>query len=345
METLWFCLVAIMLVAYVIFDGFDIGAGIVHLFIARSSADRRLVTQSIGPFWDGNEVWLLAAGGTLYFAFPELYASSFSGFYLPLMMVLWLLIIRGASLEFHRHVTLPMWAAFWDGAFFLSSFLLAVFYGAALGNVVRGVPLDSQGRFFEALWTNFRPSGSTGILDWYTILTGLAALMALSIHGAFWIALKTEGSLHDRARKFAADIWPLLVVFTAAITWASFELQPHLLASLLARPWGWIFPLIALAGLSGMILFLKNDACAFASSCLYLLGMLASVAFCLYPDVLPASSNPAYSLTVQNAHAPHHGLAVGLVWWIIGMALVAVYFVFLYRRFGGKVSASSGHGY
>jgi cytochrome d ubiquinol oxidase subunit II len=346
MGTLWFCLVALMLVGYVVFDGFDIGAGIVHLIVARSAGERRLAARSIGPVWDGNEVWLLAAGGTLYFAFPVLYASSFSGFYLPLMMVLWLLILRGVSLEFHRHVASAMWASFWDGAFFLSSLLLAIFYGAALGNVVRGVPLDAQGRFFEALWTNFRPAGLTGILDWYTLLTGVAALLALSVHGALWIALKTDGPVHDRARKFAAQLWIPLAVFTALITWASFELQPHLLASFFARPWGWIFPVIALAGLAGVILFLKNDVRAFFSSCAYLIGMLASVAFGLYPDVLPASSNPALSLTVQNAKAPDYGLKIGLVWWIIGMILVTVYFVLVYRRFSGKISPSQDeHGY
>ena len=344
MGTLWFCLVALMLAGYVVFDGFDIGAGIAHLFIARNAAERRLVAQSIGPVWDGNEVWILAAGGTLYFAFPVLYASSFSGFYLPLMMVLWLLILRGASLEFHRHVATPMWAAFWDGGFFLSSFLLAIFYGAALGNVVRGVPLDSQGRFFEALWTNFRPSASPGILDWYTVLTGVAALLALSVHGALWVALKTEGELHERARRFAAMLWIPLAVFTAIITWASFGLQPHLLESFSAHLWGWLFPLFALAGLAGLLLFRRNDERAFYSSCVYLIGMLCSVAFGLYPDVLPGT-DPALSLTVQNAKAPDNGLRIGVVWWIIGMILAGIYFVFAYRRFRGKVSASDGHGY
>src|SRR5271155_4420963 len=149
MGTIWFCLVAVMLAGYVVLDGFDIGAGILHLWIARDDAERRIVLRSIGPVWDGNEVWLIAAGGTLYFAFPALYAASFSGFYLPLMMVLWLLILRGISIEFRSHVGGHIWLAFWDGTFALASILLAVFYGAALGNVVRGVPLDVEGHFFE----------------------------------------------------------------------------------------------------------------------------------------------------------------------------------------------------
>jgi cytochrome bd ubiquinol oxidase subunit II len=340
MGTLWFCLVAAMLATYVVLDGFDLGAGIAHLFVARNETERQTVTRTIGPVWDGNEVWLIAAGGTLYFAFPSLYAASFSGFYLPLMMVLWLLILRGISLEFRRHVDTPLWASFWDGVFFLASLLLAVFYGAALGNVVRGVSLDAQGQFFEALWTNFLPHGTTGILDWYTILAGIAGLLALTVHGSLWIVLKTDGGLRERARKFSAKLWPLLVLFTILITWSSFRLQAHLATSYAARPWGWIFPALAVAGLMGIIVFLKNDAKAFCSSCLYLAGMFASVAFGLYPDVLPARNDPALSLTVQNAKAADRGLGIGLAWWIVGIILATIYFVMVYRHFSGKVSAA-----
>ncbi|MFZ0640266.1 MAG: cytochrome d ubiquinol oxidase subunit II [Candidatus Acidiferrales bacterium] len=344
MGTVWFCLVALMLTVYVVLDGFDLGVGVVHLFVARNEDERRMVARTIGPVWDGNEVWLLAAGGTLYFAFPALYATSFSGFYLPLMMVLWLLILRGISLEFRRHISAAMWASFWDGVFFLASLLLAVFFGAALGNVVRGVPLDSQGQFFEALWTNFRPSGITGILDWYTILAGVASLLALAVHGALWVALKTNGSLRERAQKLALWLWVPLVLFTVLITWSSFSLQVHLAASYAARPWGWIFPVLAVAGLVGVIVFLKvfpqSDAKAFCASCLYLVGMLASVAFGLYPDVLPSSANPALSLTVENAKAADHGLKIGVAWWVVGMILATIYFVMVYRRFSGKVAAS-----
>ena len=340
MGTLWFCLVALMLIVYVVLDGFDLGAGVVHLFIAQNEDERRTVFRTIGPVWDGNEVWLIAAGGTLYFAFPELYASSFSGFYLPLMMVLWLLILRGISIEFRRHIGTSMWASFWDAVFFLASLLLAMFYGAALGNVVRGVPLDSQGQFFEALWTNFRPSGITGILDWYTILAGIAALLALTVHGALWVALKTEGGLRQRAQRFVRKLWIPLALFTVLVTWSSFRLQLHLSGSFAARPWGRILPAVAIAGLLGMIVLLKNEAKAFFASCTYLVGMLASVAFGLYPEVLPSSADPALSLTVENAKAADRGLKIGLAWWIVGMVLATAYFVMVYRRFRGKVDAS-----
>lgn len=345
MGTVWFCLVALMLAAYVVLDGFDLGAGIVHVFIAHNEGERRLVSRTIGPVWDANEVWLLAAGGTLYFAFPALYATSFSGFYLPLMIVLWLLILRGISLEFRRHVTAAMWASFWDGIFFLASLLLAVFYGAALGNVVRGVPLNGQGQFFEGLWTNFRPAGETGILDWYTILAGATALAALSLHGTLWVALKTEHQLRSRARKLAAKLWWAVALFTILITWSSFSLQPHLQAAYSAYPWGYIFPLGAVAALIGILVFRQSESRAFYASCAYLIGMLASVAFGLYPDVLPASTNPALSLTVANAKAANYGLKVGIVWWTVGIVLAAIYFVMIYRRFAGKVGASDEEGY
>src|SRR5277367_2983596 len=214
MGTIWFCLVAVMIAGYVALDGFDIGVGILHLWLARTDDERRVLIRTIGPVWDGNEVWLLAAGGTLYFAFPALYAASFSGFYLPLMMVLWLLILRGVSIEFRSHVGGHIWSVFWDAVFSLASILLAIFFGAALGNVARGVPLDASGYFFEPLWTNFRLSADTGILDWYTILVGVLALAALVMHGALWVRMKTAGALSDRAARVAGNAWWAVVLLT-----------------------------------------------------------------------------------------------------------------------------------
>src|SRR6476619_1477586 len=154
METIWFLLVALIMVAYVVLDGFDLGAGILNLFVAKNHDERRLVLRSVGPVWDGNEVWLLAAGGSLFFAFPSVYAISFSGFYLPLMMVLWLLILRGVGIELRSHVNDPLWWSACDFLFSFSSFLLALFFGVAIGNVVRGVPIEPNGYFFEPLWTD-----------------------------------------------------------------------------------------------------------------------------------------------------------------------------------------------
>jgi cytochrome d ubiquinol oxidase subunit II len=348
METIWFCLVAVMVAMYVLLDGFDLGAGAIHFLVARTSEERRQVIATIGPVWDGNEVWLLAAGGTLYFAFPALYASGFSGFYMPLMIVLWLLILRGTAVEFRNHIQSPIWIPFWDFVFFLSSLLLAVFFGAALGNVVRGVPLDQTGYFFEPLWTNFRLGEHTGVLDWFTILVGVQALLALMMHGGLWVQLKTHGAVSERAEKVAGRAWWGVLVMTAVVTGATFVLQPQVIANFHTWPAGYVLPLIAVAGFAAVKFELhrKNERNAFLASCTYFLGMLTSVVFGVYPMVLPAR-NPAFSLTVQNAKAADYGLKIGLIWWVIGMALVTVYFVYVYRSFAGKVSEtpdSPGHG-
>lgn len=336
METLWFCLVAVMIAIYVVLDGFDLGAGAIHLFVARTDAERRTVLRSIGPVWDGNEVWLLAGGGTLYFAFPALYASSFSGFYLPLMMVLWLLILRGISIEFRNHIENNVWQPFWDAVFSGASLLLAVFFGAALGNVVRGVPLDRAGGFFLPLWTDFTAGPDAGILDWYTVSVGVAALLTLVVHGALWVAMKTEGAVHERAAKLARDGWVGVALFTVLITVFSFRVQPHLRESFGARPWGYVFPVLALVGLGGMRM-LAGEAARFFSSGLYIIGMLTSAAFGLYPYVLPASTDSNLGLTVHNAAAAEYGLWVGLAWFIPGMLLAGAYFAYVYRNFTGKV--------
>jgi cytochrome d ubiquinol oxidase subunit II len=339
METLWFWLVALMLAGYVVFDGFDLGTGIVHLYVARDDDQRRLVLRSIGPVWDGNEVWLLAAGGTLYFAFPRLYASSFSGFYLPLMIVLWLLILRGCSIEFRHHVEARVWKPFWDVVFSGASLLLAIFLGAALGNVVRGVPLGATGYFFLPLWENLRLGPPTGIIDWYTLMVGLLACLALMQHGALWVAHKTGDPIRRRARRAAAHSFWGVLALTAAVTFVTFRIQPQVTARLEAAPWGYLLPTLAIGGLAAARLLLRagRDGWAFLASCLYLCGMLLSAAFGLYPYVLPSNLEPRFGLTAEGAAAAEAGLRTGLAWWIPGMLLVAAYFTFVYRRFRGRV--------
>lgn len=339
METLWFILVGFMLTVYVLLDGFDLGAGAIHLFAAKTNDERRMILQAIGPIWDGNEVWLIAAGGSLFFTFPRLYASSFSGFYLPLTIVLWLLVMRGLAIELRSHVDNLVWVAFWDVMFFLGSALLAVFFGAAIANVVRGVPLDANGYFFEPLWTTFNPrSAVPGILDWYTVLIGLLALATLVVHGANFIAVKTEGPVNARSRRIARFAWYAMVVLTVAGTVATFALRRSMLTNLNDRPWGYIFPVIAIAGLLAIGYFnlRERDGAGLAASGAFIIGMMASAALGLYPDVLPAV-NPAYSLTIYNAASPRYGLLVGLAWWIIGMVLAFIYVVVIYNMFRGKV--------
>jgi len=320
---------------------------VLHLVLARSDDERRILLRSIGPVWDGNEVWLLAAGGSLVLAFPRLYASSFSGFYLPLMMVLWLLILRAIALELRGHVDASIWRQFWDVTFSVASLLLCIFFGAALGNVVRGVPLDASGHFFQALWADpVRPGRQTGILDPYTVVVGVTALAALTFHGALWVRMKAEGSLRQRAITVAARVWWALLALTAVVTAYSLWLQPQILHNLKSMPLGTIFPLLALAGLVAARLWMtgSRENAPFLASCAYLAGMLSSAAFGLYPLVLPAVNGVERSLTIHNAAAGHHALTVAFVWWIPGMILAIGYFLFIYRYLGGKTTLE-GEGY
>lgn len=345
MEILWFSIVAIMITAYAVLDGFDLGCGTLHLLVAKNEAERQQVIRSIGPVWDGNEVWLLAAGGVLYFAFPVLYASSFSGFYLPLMIVLWLLIGRGISIELRNHIDSPLWKPFWDVVFMASSGLLTVFLGVALGNVVRGVPLESSGYFFLPLWSDFGfgeeglASSRVGVLDWYTILVGILVLLTLLMHGTKWLALKTSGNVHVRSREVADRVWWGVVLLLLVVTIVTFQIQPQVLKSFGAAPWGVLFPALAVAGLAGVRIFQKEDQAlgGFLASTLYIVGMLTSVTFGVFPFVLPASTDPELGLTVYNAAASDYGLKIGLFWWIPGIFLTTLYFVYTYSRFRGKV--------
>jgi cytochrome d ubiquinol oxidase subunit II len=344
METLWFALLGFMLTMYVLLDGFDLGAGAIHPFVAKTDDERKLVIEAIGPVWDGNEVWLIAAGGTLFFTFPRLYAASFSGFYLPLMVVLWLLMSRGVAIELRSRGN-AVWSTLWDALFFLSSSLLAIFLGAAIANVVRGVPLDTQGFFFEPLWTDFNPRSQTpGILDWYTVSIGLLGLAALVLHGANFIAVRTDGMVQARARTIAYRSWLTVVVLTVLGTAATFYVRPGLLGGFGARPWGIVLPIVAIGGLAlvGYASVRVLDGWRLVASGAYLAGMLASSAFVLYPNVLPAI-DLANSLTVSNAASSEYGLVVGLVWWSIGMVLAAIYFVLIYRMFWGKVQLGESH--
>lgn len=338
---IWFWLVAVMITGYVVLDGFDLGAGVIHLLLARTDQERRTVLRTIGPVWDGNEVWLLAGGGTLYFAFPLLYASGFSGFYLPLMIVLWLLILRGIGIELRSHLNSVVWTGFFDGCFAISSLLLTVFFGAALGNVIRGVPLQKDGYFFLPLWTDWRPGPQPGVLDWYTVIAGLVALIALTLHGALYVALKTQGDINARAKRLAMKLWPALLLITAASLWATLAIRPEVLGNYKAYPVLFIIPVAVAAGLLGIFMFQHkgNEKAAFLSSCAYLVFMLVGAAAAVYPNLLVATTDPALNITVYNAASGRHSLSVGLIWWGFGMALAIGYFIFVYRMFKGKVTA------
>jgi len=346
MGFIWFWLVAVMIVGYVVLDGFDLGVGVLHLFLVRTEAERRSSLRSIGPVWAGNEGWLLAGGGTLYFAFPLLYASAFSGFYLPLMIVLWLLVLRGVSLELRNHIDVGVWLALLDGVFGLSSALLTIFFGAALANVLRGVPLQADGYFFLPLWTNWRPGVSPGILDWYTVIGGLVALVALTLHGALWLAIKVSGDLAKRACSLINPLLALVSLLTIVSLIATIAVRPASLDNYYHYPFTFIVPVGVLACLAGIWFFNRNHqpVKAFLSSSVYLFFMLAGACWGVYPTLLPATTGADRDITLGRALSGPHTLSVGLAWWIFGMTLAIGYFVFVYSHFKGKVDAdSAGH--
>jgi len=342
MGFIWFWIVAVMIAAYVVFDGFDFGAGILYPILGRTEKDRSTIIQSIGPVWDGNEVWLLAGGGTLFFAFPLLYASSFSGFYLPLMIVLWLLVLRGLGIELRGHMENEVWRTFFGAIFSFSSIMLSIFFGAALANVIRGVPLGPDHYFFLPLWTNWQVGPHPGILDWYTVIGGVVALVALATHGALWIWLKTSDDLSRRARRVAGYGWVALCVMTLISLVATIFVQPLALRNYGDYPILYLIPLLVVASLLGIQLFRNAGKAlyAFLSSCAYLVFMLVGAAAGLYPILLPSSLNPQDSLTVSDSLTGSYALHVGLIWWSVGMVLAIGYFVMAYGLFRGK---AEGH--
>ncbi len=340
MGTLWFWIVVAMLAAYVVLDGFDLGVGALYLFVARTEEERQLTLQSIGPVWDGNEVWLLAAGGTLFFAFPLLYASAFSGFYMPLMIVLWLLILRGLSIELRMHVEDPLWHSFFDALFTFASALLAIFFGAALANVIRGVPIGPDNYFYLPLWTNWLPGSNPGILDWYTVTSGVLALLALSLHGALYLSMKTEGALNERARNIARHLLPFVTGLTILAVPATVIARPDSLQNYQRYPFAFLAPFGVVVSLI-MVFFSirgRREVHSFLSSCAYLASMLCGAAAGLIPVLLPSTSQNGPSITIVNALAGPHTIRVGLVWWSFGMLLALLYFSIVYWLFRGKVS-------
>jgi cytochrome bd ubiquinol oxidase subunit II len=336
MPELWFWLLAGMLAVYAVLDGFDFGVGMLHFILAKTPAERELLLRSIGPVWDGNEVWLVAAGGTLFGAFPLLYATAFSGFYLPLMIVLWLLLFRALGIELRHQIHHPLWHQLWDVAFSCASALLALFFGAALGNLVRGLPLDTRGNFFEPLWTDFTVGEVTGILDWYTLLVGLTAVAALSVHGCAWLALKTSGDVEARAVRLARPLWWVLALLTSATTAASFAVQPQLLQNLARHPESAVLPLAAGVGLGATRYFLgRSQLRVFLSSSLFVFALVLSAALSIFPHALNARV-PGRELTLVAAAADPDTLGAMLWWWAPGLALAISYSYLIYARMPTK---------
>jgi cytochrome d ubiquinol oxidase subunit II len=329
-NTVWFIVLAFMLAGYAVLDGFDLGVGALHLLLGRDTRERGKLIDAIGPVWNGNEVWLLAAAGSMFAAFPHLYAASFSGFYLALMIVLWLLVLRGLGIEFRHLVDHDMWRHAWDVAFSLSSALLALVFGVALANLLRGVPLNEHGEFQGTFALMLNP---------FALLGGLLGVALLGMHGAAWTSVKTEGALQERARRFAGGLWWAAMALVAAMVAASCVVRPDFTANFAAHPWLIAAPVLTAAAAFAVKYFQarQNDRLAFAAGALTIAGIFASVAAGLYPRLLPAGPGSAHpGLDIYNAASPEGSLRTALAIYLWGLALVAIYQVNIYRIWRGK---------
>jgi cytochrome bd ubiquinol oxidase subunit II len=336
----WYAIVSFMLIAYVALDGRNFGAGMLHWVVARTPEERRQVIAAIGPLWSWHEVWLVGFGGTLIAVFPRLLASAFAGYYLALFLILWCLILRGTSIEVGGHIDDRMWQGFWDFVFVVSNFLLAILFGAAAGNVVRGVPLDANGNFSMAFFTDFKPRGDVGLLDWYTVSMAVFVTVILAAHGATYLKLKTEGPVHDRSTTWAKSLWIAAGALLVVVSIESWEVRPDLVRPAIHNPFCWLGLLI----LVGAILALasgrsaQRELRAFAASNVLLAGLLITGSAALFPVMLYSTLSPENSLTAYGVAASHSALMLASIWWPVGFALGTSYFIFISRRYAGKVS-------
>jgi cytochrome d ubiquinol oxidase subunit II len=348
MEMLWFWLVSVMVAIYAVMDGFDFGAGILHLFVAKTDTERRQVLAAIGPLWDGNEVWLLAGGGAMFLAFPRTLAAGFSGFYMAMFLVVWTLIMRGISIEFRSHVTDILWRRFWDAAFAIASILMPILLGAALGNVIRGVPLDGTGYFNIPLFTTFGAQNPVGILDWYTVLIGVFAFVTIAAHGSVFLAWKTDGEVQARSLRASRPLWGAVLILWVVATLATRVVNPGLFKAFPHARLAWLFFVVYVAGLALVFhgLTKGKHLLAFLGSGAFILGILAATAACVWPVMLGSTIDPNFSLTAHNTSVSASGLQKGLVWWVIGFPIAIGYIVLLFRIHRGKAKAAAdGEGY
>ena len=328
LHVIWFGLVGVLLTGYAILDGFDLGVGALHLF-AKKDEHRRLMLNSIGPVWDGNEVWLVTGGGALFAAFPEVYATVFSGFYNAFILLLFALIFRAVAIEFRSKQPMLWWRRMWDVSFSVASLVAALLLGVAFGNIVWGVPLDA-GREFSGVFLD--------LLNPFALLVGVTTVALFMMHGAIYVVLKTEGDLHEAARRWVNKAIVFFVVCYAATTAATWLYLPHMLRffreypALLAVP---LATLLAIANIPREIRR-RREFAAFLSSCAAILGLMALVGIGIFPNLVLAKPDPSLSLTIFNAASSPKTLKIMLIIAAIGVPLVLAYTTSIYYIFRGK---------
>ncbi len=332
LNIIWFLLVAVLIIGYAILDGFDLGVGVLHLF-TKDENEKRINLNAIGPVWDGNEVWLLTGGGALFAAFPIVYATVFSAFYLALMLLLVALIFRAVSMEFRGKVDSPKWKRFWDYAFGVGSLLPAVLFGVAVGNILRGIPLDSQGIFTGNFFMLLNP---------FSILVGILSLALFTMHGAIYLTMKTEGKQLERIRSYISPLWiAFVVLYFLTTVYAIFEAK-FLFEGMLSAPLFWVVFVVLIASIVYIPVAVKSGkrGYSFLASSITIASMIGLMGISLFPRLVPSITDLSYSLTIYNASSTERTLTVMLVIALIGMPLVIGYTIFIYRAFKGKVILS-----
>lgn len=332
LNTIWFILVGVLIMGYAILDGFDLGVGILHLF-TKDETEKRISLNAIGPVWDGNEVWLLTGGGALFAAFPAVYATVFSGYYIALMLLLLALILRAISMEFRSKVEDSGWRRFWDYAFGIGSLLPSILFGVAIGNILRGLPINEKG-----LFTGTFP----GLLNPYSILIGLLSMAMFIMQGSVYLAMKSAGSQKKRAEAAASASWIALISLYVVATLSSIIISPFLFEGLLRNP---LFYIVFVLLLSAFVYFpvaLKAGKLKIAiiSSSVIIASMIGLMAISLFPRLVPSGTNLAYSLTIYNSSSTPATLTAMLIIALIGMPVVIAYTAFIYKVFKGKVLLS-----
>jgi len=338
----WYAIVSLMLIVYVVLDGRNFGAGMLHWLVAKTPEERRQVVAAMGPLWSWHEVWLVGFGGTLLAVFPRLMASAFAGYYLALFLILWCLILRGISIEVGGHIDDRLWQGFWDFVFVFSNFLLAILFGAAAGNVARGVPVDADGNFSMPFFTNFTVRGQVGLLDWYTISIAIFAATILAAHGATYLTLKTEGPVHDRSSKWTRYLWAATVPLFLAISIESGVVRPDVVGPAIHNPFCWLGLIVILIATGTLISGLSAhlEMRAFLGSNFILVGLLVTGGAAIFPVMLYSTLAPENSLTAYSVAAGEHSLRLASIWWPVGFVLAIIYFVFISRRYMGKVAVT-----
>jgi cytochrome d ubiquinol oxidase subunit II len=320
----------VLLMGYAILDGFDLGVGILHPFVPKNDREKRIAINAIGPVWDGNEVWLVTFGGALFAAFPEAYATVFSGFYIAFMLLLGALIARAVSMEFRSKVESDRWRRFWDWAFFGGSTLAALLFGVAVGNAMIGLPLDKAGNFTGTLFDQLAP---------YPILVGLMTVALLAMHGGLYLYLKTEGEFQERLRDWLWRSWGVFLVLYMLTTMYTLAMIPRATANFERWPWAAIVVVASVLAVANIprALHWGRPWQAFLSSCAVIATLVMLFGLALYPNLVTASNDPAYSVTIFSAASSPLTLTIMLIIAVIGMPFVIAYTGIIYWAFRGKV--------